>query len=249
MDLVDLLPIGHMPVAADLLEGASSAASPIPVVQRSTSFAASGGDERGETIPFDAVIHCTNNFVTLQLTAPWKVSNPSTATGTGFSIGNRRILTNSHVVRDSTSLRVFRHGVPGNHEARVLCQSQVCDLALVTVDDDTFWEGLPEVTFQEAVPRLDDTVCAVGYPLGATSVTLTRGVVSNIKMSDLSLTDYQEEQLTVQIDAAINPGNSGGPVFNQDTCEVVGVAFSGRSDAYVRSRVTFLTSPYHTVPT
>ena len=35
----------------------------------------------------------------------------------------------------------------------------------------------------------------------------------------------------VQIDAAINPGNSGGPVFNQQTFEVVGVAFAGRKDA------------------
>jgi len=71
----------------------------------------------------------------------------------------------------------------------------------------------------------------VGYPLGATSVTLTRGVVSNVKMTDLSLTEFQEQQLTVQIDAAINPGNSGGPVFNQETGEVVGVAFCGRRDA------------------
>ena len=59
----------------------------------------------------------------------------------------------------------------------MLCQSAVCDLALVTVDDETFWEGLPSVVFQESVPELDDTVCAVGYPLGASSVTLTRGVV------------------------------------------------------------------------
>ena len=33
------------------------------------------------------------------------------------------------------------------------------------------------------------------------------GVVSNVQMSDLSLTNRQEEQLAVQIDAAINPGN------------------------------------------
>ena len=45
----------------------------------------------------------------------------------------------------------------------------------------------------------DDTVCAVGYPLGATSVTLTRGVVSNVKIGDLSLTDLQEGQLMVQV--------------------------------------------------
>ena len=166
-------------------------------------------------IEFEAIIHFTNSSATLNLSAPWKVLAPKTSTGTGFSIGEQRLLTNHHVVRDATSLRVSKHGTPGNYEARVLCESAVCDLALVTVDDPSFWHGLPSVSFQEAVPQLDDTVCAVGYPLGATSVTLTRGVVSNVKLMDLSLSTLQESQLCVQIDAAINPGNSGGPVFNQ----------------------------------
>ena len=188
-------------------------------------------DEGDVTLPFEAVVHITNSNAVVQLSSPWKVKSPQTCTGTGFSIGNKMLLTNHHVVASSTSLRVAKHGVPGNYPAKVLCESAVRDMSLLTVEDDTFWEQLPAVTFQEKVPNLDDTVCAVGYPLGATSVTLTRGVVSNVQLSDLSLTDFQEHQLTVQIDAAINPGNSGGPVFNQVSGDVVGVAFSGRSDA------------------
>ena len=187
---------------------------------------------KGGSTPFEAIVHFTNSSATLNLSSPWKVKNPCTSTGTGFAIGHRRLLTNQHVVRDATSLRVSKHGCPGNYEASVLCESAVCDLALVTVEDESFWEGLPHVTFQEAVPELDETVVAVGYPLGATSVTLTRGVVSNVKLMDLSLSNVQESQLTLQIDAAINPGNSGGPVFNQRTNEVVGVAFSGRKNAH-----------------
>ena len=37
----------------------------------------------------------------------WKVATPSVSTGTGFYIGHKRILTNCHVVRHATSLRVF----------------------------------------------------------------------------------------------------------------------------------------------
>jgi len=188
-------------------------------------------DEDEVKLPFEAVVHITNSNAVVQLHSPWKVQSPQTSTGTGFSIGNKMLLTNHHVVASSTSLRVAKHGVPGNYPAKVLCESAVRDMALLTVEDDTFWEQLPAVTFQEKVPNLDDTVCAVGYPLGATSVTLTRGVVSNVQLSDLSLTEFQEHQLTVQIDAAINPGNSGGPVFNQASGGVVGVAFSGRDDA------------------
>jgi S1-C subfamily serine protease len=184
-----------------------------------------------EGIPFGAVIHFTNHSVAPMLLKPWKVGDPQASTGTGFYIGDKTIITNSHVIHNNTSLRLERHGQPGNFAGRVLCESVLCDLAMVTVDDDTFWEGLPSVTLQDEVPSLDDTVVAVGYPLGAKSVTVTRGVVSNVSLSDLSLKNTNPPQLTVQIDAAINPGNSGGPVFNVDSCAVVGVAFSGIDDA------------------
>lgn len=180
-------------------------------------------------ILYGAVIHFTTHYVNPQLLRPWKMGDPHTCTGTGFFIGDRRIVTNSHVVHNHTSIRLERHGQPGNFAGRVLCESEVCDLALLTVDDDDFWSGMPCVKFQDAVPELDDTVLAVGYPLGSLTVTVTRGVVSAVKMMDLSLTRQSPEQLTVQIDAAINPGNSGGPVFNNQTKEVVGVAFSSNT--------------------
>ena len=51
---------------------------------------------------------------------------------------------------------------------RVLCESAVCDLALVTVSNDSFWTDLPAVRFQEKVPDLDDTVVAVGDTFSVT---------------------------------------------------------------------------------
>jgi len=177
-------------------------------------------------ILYGAVIHFTTHYVNPQMLRPWKMGDPHTCTGTGFFIGDKRILTNSHVIHNHTSIRLERHGQPGNFAGRLLCESEVCDLALLTVDDDDFWNGLPRVKLQDAVPELDDTVLAVGYPLGSLTVTVTRGVVSAVKMMDLSLTRMSPDQLTVQIDAAINPGNSGGPVFNNQSKEVVGVAFS-----------------------
>ena len=43
----------------------------------------------------------------------------------------------------------------------VLCGSAVCDLAILTVEQDEFWEGVPVAQFQDEVPSLDDTVVAV----------------------------------------------------------------------------------------
>ena len=62
------------------------------------------------TVPFSALIHFLTFSTELELSKPWQMKKPMVSTGTGFYIGNRRILTNSHVIRDSTSLRVERHG-------------------------------------------------------------------------------------------------------------------------------------------
>lgn len=168
---------------------------------------------------------------------PARHGRPAAATRTPGPViyfGDKRIITNHHVIKGQTSLRLKRNGQAGNFAGRLLCRSRLCDLALVTVDDDAFWEGLPQVELQDAVPELDDTVVVVGYPAssgaGAKSVTVTRGVVSNVQLVDLSLESYNPQQLTIQIDAAINSGNSGGPVFNTKTCAVVGVAFASRSE-------------------
>jgi hypothetical protein len=99
-----------------------------------------------------------------------------------------------------------------------------CDLAMLTVDDDAFWEGIPLLQLSTTVPQLDDTVTAVGYPMGGDNVCVTRGVVSRIDLTGYS--ESEEKLLVVQIDAAINPGNSGGPVFGKDNL-VAGVAFAG----------------------
>jgi S1-C subfamily serine protease len=80
------------------------------------------------------------------------------------------------------------------------------------------------------LPRLQDSVTVVGYPIGGETISVTAGVVSRIEMT--AYAHSSSELLGIQIDAAINSGNSGGPVFSDDgSC--VGVAFQslGKEDA------------------
>lgn len=109
---------------------------------------------------------------------------------TGFFIGNKKILTNHHVISDATSIRLERNGQPGkslpiifpqiciilfnsttrpsgNFAGTVLFKSELCDLALVTVDNDSFWNKLPQIEFDDNIPRLGDSVLAVGIVLCA----------------------------------------------------------------------------------
>ena len=60
----------------------------------------------------------------------------------------------------------FRPGNPKKFRASVLYAAAVCDLAIVTVEDDAFWEGMGEVTLVADVPRVQSEVFIAGFPLG-----------------------------------------------------------------------------------
>ena len=69
------------------------------------------------------------------------------STGSGSIIEGQRILTNGHVVQDQTFIQVRRFGESRRYQARVLYVSHTADLALLTVDDPTFFEGVEPLTF------------------------------------------------------------------------------------------------------
>ena len=86
---------------------------------------------------------------------PWTRCDGVSCTGSGFAIEGRRILTNSHVVRDGQLLQVQRHDRPGKYTARLLVEGVQCDLALLAVDSDDFWEGVPLCAISDEIPVRD----------------------------------------------------------------------------------------------
>ncbi len=156
---------------------------------------------------------------------PWSAGNLSAGIGTGFLIQNQRIMTNAHIAGNARFITVEKEGDSRKYEARVKFVANDCDLAVLEVDDPSFFEGMTPLQF-DGIPSLDSAVTVIGYPIGGRHLSLTRGVVSRI--------DYQvyshsavDTHLAIQIDAAINPGNSGGPVLQNG--KVVGVAFQAYS--------------------
>lgn len=77
-------------------------------------------------------------------------------------------------------MRVKRRGDDKKHLARVLAIGTECDLALLTVDDADFWDGLNAMTLGP-MPSLQESVAVVGYPLGGDTISVTAGVVSRIE--------------------------------------------------------------------
>ncbi|CAI7782156.1 unnamed protein product [Closterium sp. NIES-53] len=178
--------------------------------------------------PFlDAVVkvYCTHTQPNFSL--PWQKRRQFSSTGSGFMIPGRRILTNAHCVEHHTQVKLKRRGDDTKFVARVLAIGVECDIALLAVDDESFWQGRQPLRFG-GLPHLEDAVTVVGYPVGGDSISVTSGVVSRIEVT--AYAHGASELLGVQIDAAINPGNSGGPAFN-DRGECVGIAFQSLKDS------------------
>lgn len=158
---------------------------------------------------------------------PWNSGRFSGGIGTGFLIGKNRILTNAHVVSNQQRILVTVHGSPRKHPAKVEFIAHDCDLALLSLEDDSDFANFPHFTIGE-MPALESEVTVIGYPVGGERLSVTKGIVSRIDFQPYSHS-RADSHLVVQIDAAINPGNSGGPVLQDG--KVVGVAFQGLRQA------------------
>ncbi|RAL38211.1 hypothetical protein DM860_017416 [Cuscuta australis] len=164
-------------------------------------------------------VYCTHTAPDYSL--PWQKQRQYTSTGSAFMIGGKKLLTNAHCIEHDAQVKVKRRGDDIKYVAKVLARGVECDIALLSVESEEFWKGTDPLCFGH-LPRLQDAVTVVGYPLGGDTISVTKGVVSRIEVT--SYAHGSSELLGIQIDAAINPGNSGGPAFN-DHGKCIGVAF------------------------
>ena len=155
--------------------------------------------------------------------APWRFDSVRKASGSGFVIRGKRIMTNAHVVSWAKQVLVRRYQDPRPYLAKVSFIGHDCDLALLTPEDESFFDGLEPLDIGE-LPKVRSAVVTYGYPAGGEQISYTRGVVSRIEVQTY-VHIGNRGFLAGQTDAAINPGNSGGPVIQED--RVVGVAFQG----------------------
>jgi S1-C subfamily serine protease len=152
---------------------------------------------------------------------PWTKQAPSDVTGSGVVIEGKRILTNAHVVSYASQVQVQANLSGDKLSATVEAVAPDIDLAVLKLDDETFFDSHPPLSRAGALPVIKDAVLAYGYPTGGNSLSITKGIVSRIEFSPYNLF---VNGLRIQIDAAINPGNSGGPAVVGDT--MIGLTFS-----------------------
>ncbi len=152
---------------------------------------------------------------------PWAKQAPSEATASGVVIEGKRILTNAHAVLYASQVQIQANAAGDKLSASVLAVAPGIDLAVLQLDDPSFFDTHPPVIRASKLPQIKDAVLAYGFPTGGSSLSITKGIVSRIEFASYN---YPVSGLRIQIDAAINPGNSGGPAIAGD--KMIGLAFS-----------------------
>ena len=139
-----------------------------------------------------------------------------TGSGVIFSVdssGAALVLTNQHVIGDAPSIEVVVDESQ-MFAANVIGADAVRDLAVLSICcSDGF--TVVSLAATDAV-RLAEPVWALGFPLGATSLRVTQGIISG------NYFNPDSDRFEIQTDAAINSGNSGGPLIN-GRGEIVGI--------------------------
>jgi S1-C subfamily serine protease len=157
---------------------------------------------------------------------PWTKSAPSSATGSGVVIEGKRILSNAHVVEYASQIQIQANQSGDKINATVEAIAPGIDLAVLKLEDETFFDTHPPLSRAKLLPEIKDTAMVYGYPEGGTSLSITKGIVSRIEFAPYN---FPVSGLRIQIDAAINPGNSGGPAVVGD--KMIGLAFSRLTEA------------------
>lgn len=135
-------------------------------------------------------------------------SQPRASAGSGVIVNAARgyVLTNHHVVADSTEI-VVRLKDRREYRARLVGSDPGTDIALLEIDADQ----LGSLAFGDSDDlEVGDFAIAIGNPFGI-GQTVTSGIISGLRRSGLNIEGYED---FIQTDASINPGNSGGALVN-----------------------------------
>ena len=169
-----------------------------------------------------AEVYATNVNSTVGITTSittnfWGYQTTAAASGSGFIFSkDGYVLTNFHVVEDSSSITVSMYDGT-TYDAALVGYDESNDVAVLKIDAQNL---TPVVLGNSDNLNVGDSVVAIGNPLGELTFSLTAGAIS-AKDREITMSNGITMRL-FQTDCAINSGNSGGALFNLYG-EVIGI--------------------------
>ena len=176
-----------------------------------------------------SVVSITNTSVITQSFWGQQFQSENQSSGSGIIVGENDtellIVTNNHVISDSTELKVqFIDGSIA--DAKIKGTDSNMDLAVIAVsldslDHSTISNISIAVLGDSENLKVGEPAIAIGNALGY-GQSVTTGVISALNRQIAMSEDGSTSGTLIQTDAAINPGNSGGALLNVRG-EVVGI--------------------------
>jgi S1-C subfamily serine protease len=201
----------------------STTAAPAPPVTSSAGSGMSVNEIYERAASGVVRVNSTNNSTSAPQVVPPGGGLPGvpeqSAQGSGFVIDKTgHIVTNYHVVRDSSTVTVSFSN-RDTVSADVVGTDPSTDLAVLRVE--TSASALTPLPLGDSDSvRVGDPVVAIGNPFGLDR-TVTAGIVSALQRLITAPNRFTIDHV-IQTDAPINPGNSGGPLINARG-QVIGV--------------------------
>ncbi len=155
------------------------------------------------------------------------------ASGSGFAVGKKLVVTNAHVVEgafaDEIKVRLGTEGTKPQPVTRILYFDRSRDLCVVELKQSDL-AGLPVRGDYRFVSG--DRVTLVGNPSAGGGILL-RNAVNRGRFNGLV---HIKQQDFYQIEASVNPGWSGGPVLDTEGKVVAIVAMKAADEAVAELR-------------
>ena len=153
------------------------------------------------------------------------------AAGTGLILTKSgEILTNNHVIEDSTSIKVTVVSTGKTYNANVVGEDETDDIAVLKLIGAS---GLTKASLDTQDASLGDKVTGVGNAGGTGSLTAVTGTVTGL---DKSITTQAEESAAseslhglIETNADIQAGDSGGPLYGSNG-SVIGIDTAASAD-------------------
>ena len=142
-----------------------------------------------------------------------EVSATQGSLGTGFIVGENKIVTNLHVVSEKGTIEVYANGSQKKYKVKVIHKDEVADIAVLQLDDwELFEKNETPVTLllgDSDEAEVGDKIVVIGHPWGL-DWSVSEGIIS-AKERRLGA----NPKFLDQVDAKVFQGNSGGPIFDE----------------------------------
>lgn len=140
--------------------------------------------------------------------SPWRMRPPERGGGSGCIVRGNKILTAAHVVANAQAIRVAHVSDSDYSTARICGVDHERDLAVLTVDDPTFFANVTPMIVCEN-RQAPESATMYGF------ISEQEIEVVHTKISHMSVANYQysrRDLLVLDLDRPVVAGMSGGPL-------------------------------------